>query len=164
MDLNYHAILFFTIVRNILDLTWKGFLKSLLSVAYIIGLSRLFAYPSHRNNVAMVLRALLSSKKGLTKANTKNGSQQKMKALMMIPKVVLALRSFANWNLNFFWWLFVLGEVLRVANKLGLWCLGCFGFCLGADFDESIGHWDSLLWRVLKQRPREVLSKLHCKK
>lgn len=44
---------------------------------------------------------LESRKKGRTNANTKKGNQQMMKALMMIPKVVEALRSFASWKRNF---------------------------------------------------------------
>lgn len=43
-----------------------------------------------------------SRRKGLTNANTKKGNQQMMKALIIMPSVVEALRSFANWKRSFF--------------------------------------------------------------
>lgn len=45
--------------------------------------------------------AFESRKNGLTKANTKNGNQQTIKALIMMPRVVEALRSLASWKRNF---------------------------------------------------------------
>lgn len=62
----------------------------------MIGLSRLLAYPNQRNRVAKVFKALVASRNGLTKAKTKNGNQQNVKALMMMPRVVLAFRSLAS--------------------------------------------------------------------
>lgn len=44
-----------------------------------------------------------SATNGRSNARTKNGSQQITNADMMIPRVVDALRSFASWNLSFFW-------------------------------------------------------------
>lgn len=108
-----------------------------------------------------------SLKNGRTNANTKNGNQQMVNALMMMPNVVLALRSFANWKRNFFWLLLAPGDVLIDASKLDFCCfclLGCFVGCGGGFVALNIGHWDSLLRRVEKHRPSVVLSKLHCNK
>lgn len=77
---------------------------------------------------------------------------------MIIPSVVEAFLSFANWNLSFFWWLCVFGLAL-VSNVL------LFGFCMMGITGglPSIGHCDSLLLRDVKHCPRVVLSKLYCK-
>lgn len=102
-------------------------------------------------------------KKARTKANTKNGSQQMVKALMMIPKVVLALRSLANWNRSFFWWEFVLGLARGGISALSFWgcCLIAAGVILTVLL-PSIGHCDSLLRLEVKHWPSVDLSRLYC--
>lgn len=45
--------------------------------------------------------ALESCRKGLTNANTKKGNQHMIKALIIMPNVVDAFRSFANWKRSF---------------------------------------------------------------
>lgn len=77
----------------------------------------------------------------------------------MMPSVVLAFLSFANWKRSFFWLVFVLGEVFmdvrRPVRDLRLVVL------FAAALPDSIGHWDSLLLREAKQRPNADLSRLH---
>lgn len=83
----------------------------------MIGLSKLFMYPNQRNNALTASGIAPSSKKGLTRASTKNGSQQTTKADMMIPRVVDAFRSLANWKRSFFWW----GECDWWSKSLAMW-------------------------------------------
>lgn len=98
------------------------------------------------------------------RASTKKGNQHIVNALMMIPKVVLAFRSFASWNLNFFWLGLMLGDGLDEVSSDALACLrvGLDTFVLF--FPDSMGHCDSLLCLELKHLPSVVLSRLHCNK
>lgn len=59
-----------------------------------------------------------SATNGRSKASTKKGSQHITNADMIIPRVVDALRSFASWNLSFFW----CGELLW-SKSLAMWLL-----------------------------------------
>lgn len=63
----------------------------------MMGLSNEFAYPSHKNNeLNEVGISDWSCKNGRTNANTKNGNQHIVKALIIIPNVVEAFLSLAN--------------------------------------------------------------------
>lgn len=132
----------------------------------MIGFSRLFAYPNHKNTLDNVPSAsmVLSLKNGRTSANTKNGNQQIVNALIIMPSVVLAFLSFASWKRSFFWLLFAPGDVRIDVNRLDFCCFCLFGCFVCWDLPVSIGHWDSLLRRVAKHRPKLVFSKLHCNK
>lgn len=107
-------------------------------------------------------------RKGLTRARTKNGNQHIVKALMMMPRVVDALRSLARANLSFLLcdsvtqgaadgllWFLALGFLrMNVAMLLFLvvppglapcWC--------------RIGHWDSLERRGADVEKQRVLPR-----
>jgi len=60
------------------------------------------AYPNHRNRLLSEVGMLDESlRNGLTSASTKNGNQHTVNALIMMPNVVDAFRSLANWNRSF---------------------------------------------------------------
>lgn len=143
-------------------ISWKGFRKSLFRVAYIMGFRRELAYPSHRNK--LLSHGGMSDgslRKGLTSASTKNGSQQNVKALIMMPSVVDAFLSLASWNRSFFWWDVVFGLAL-VCSGPGLWLFGFWMIGTTGGL-PSMGHCDSLLRREVKHCPNVVLSRLYCK-
>lgn len=127
----------------------------------MIGLSNEFAYPNHKNKLLNHGGIASSWRKGLTRAKTKNGSQQNVKALIIIPSVVDAFLSLANWNLSFFWCDVVFGLAL-VSSGFGLWLFGFWMIGTTGGL-ASMGHCDSLLRRDVKHCPRDVLSRLYCK-
>jgi hypothetical protein len=94
----------------------------------MMGLRRELAYPSQRNRLdrdgGIGEGSLL--RKGLTRARTKNGNQQMVKALMMMPRVVDALRSLARANLSFLFWC----DRLTQGAAVGLLWLLALGFLL----------------------------------
>ena len=72
----------------------------------MMGFKREFAYPSQRKRLERDrgMGEGSSCKNGRTRASTKKGNQQTVKALIIIPRVVEALRSLARANLSFLWW------------------------------------------------------------
>jgi hypothetical protein len=138
-----------------------------------MGLRRELAYPSQRNRLdrdaGMGEGSLL--RKGLTRARTKNGNQHIVNALMMMPRVVDALRSLARANLNFLLWC---DRVTQGADVGLLWFL-VLGF-LRMNFPMllfleappglapcwwRIGHWDSLERRGAVDAEKQRVLPLH---
>lgn len=110
-------------------------------------------------------------RKGLTRARTKNGNQHIVKALMMMPRVVDALRSLARANLSFLLWC---DKVTQGAADGLLWFLA-LGF-LRMNFPMllfleaplglapcwcRIGHWDSLERRGAVDVEKQRVLPLH---
>lgn len=113
-------------------------------------------------------------RKGLTRARTKNGNQHIVKALMMMPRVVDALRSLARANLSFLLWC---DSVTQGAADGLLWFLA-LGF-LRMNFPMllflvappglapcwcRIGHWDSLERRGAVDVEKQRVLPLHWNK